>query len=380
MLAICAIRNINHRLSGMAGIPDRVLSLIGASGQSRRAFAQDIGLDDSKLSKSLSGVRRFSSLDLSRIADKCGVSVDWLVTGEEPGIMAAATTIRGETDPALDAAKRYGTIRRDLATLGWEQPWRPVDRQASCGTDAQQGEALAGAALARVSDAGFSVKEASLPALIENTFGIDVAVVPPAGEFDGLAVSLYEQVRLVVLGTSQVPARQRFALAHELGHLLAGDAPGVHLDKNVYDQSRAKDASETRANAFAAAFLMPEPVLRKAAGPAGLAEDEFARLACDLQVSPWVLAIRLRQLHLIGPETCRRFRKISAARASSMAGRSQEFAKRVAEASLGRHPGLLVRDAYMAYETGATTLRLYASLLGVDRDELRRSLETREGD
>ena len=55
----------------MEGIPDRVLSLIEASGLSRRAFAQDIGLDDSKLSKSLSGARRFSSLDLARIADRC---------------------------------------------------------------------------------------------------------------------------------------------------------------------------------------------------------------------------------------------------------------------------------------------------------------------
>ena len=54
----------------MQGIPDRVLSLIEASGLSRRAFAQEIGLDDSKLSKSLSGARRFSSLDLARIADR----------------------------------------------------------------------------------------------------------------------------------------------------------------------------------------------------------------------------------------------------------------------------------------------------------------------
>ena len=62
----------------MEGIPDRVLNLIEASGQSRRAFAQDIGLDDSKLSKSLSGARRFSSLDLARVADKCGVTIEWL--------------------------------------------------------------------------------------------------------------------------------------------------------------------------------------------------------------------------------------------------------------------------------------------------------------
>ena len=114
----------------MQGIPGRVLSLIEASGLSRRAFAQEIGLDDSKLSKSLSGTRRFSSLDLARIADRCHVTVDWLVTGEEPPLAVAARTTSGEARTALEAAKRYTTMRGDLASLGWPQPWRPVPLNA----------------------------------------------------------------------------------------------------------------------------------------------------------------------------------------------------------------------------------------------------------
>ena len=110
----------------MQGIPDRVLSLIEASGLSRRAFAHEIGLDDSKLSKSLSGTRRFSSLDLARIADRWNVTVDWLVTGEEPPLAVAARTTSGDARTALEAAKRYSTMRGDLASLGWAQPWRPV--------------------------------------------------------------------------------------------------------------------------------------------------------------------------------------------------------------------------------------------------------------
>ena len=38
-----------------------------------------------------------------------------------------------------------------------------------------------------------------------------------------------------------------------------------------------------------------------------------------------------------------------------------------------------MRDAYAAYETGATTLRPYANLLGVDVDELRQNLESEQG-
>ena len=115
-----------------------------------------------------------------------------------------------------------------------------------------------------------------------------------------------------------------------------------------------------RANSFASAFLMPEPVLRAATGTAGLTEDTFAALACDLQVTPSALAIRLQQLRLIDAGTCDRFRKITAAKAASAAGRGEEFAQRVADANTPRPPGLLVRDAYAAYETGATTLRPYA--------------------
>jgi len=362
----------------MEGIIDRVLSLFEASGQNRRAFAQDIGLDDSKLSKSLNGARRFSSLDLARIADKCGVTVDWLVTGEEPALAVAARTTSGQARTALEAAKRYSTMREDLAVFGWEQPWRPLEAEIPGGTYAEQGKALAAAALARATEAGLSLTGASLPALVEKAFGADVAVVALEEGFDGLAASS-DEAKLIVLGTSQVPARQRFTLAHELGHLLAGDDQGVHLDKDVYDRAQAKDPSEMRANGFASVFLMPEGILRSAAGTTGLDEKTFAALSCDLQVSPSALAIRLQQLRLIDAGTCDRFKKVTAARAAALASRGEEFARRVADAGTPRPPGLLVRDAYLAYESGATTLRPYASLLGVDVDELRQALEAEEG-
>jgi len=362
----------------MEGIPGRVLSLIEASGLSRRAFAQDIGLDDSKLSKSLGGARRFSSLDLARVAERFGVTIEWLLTGEEPALALAARTTTGQARTALEAAKRYSVMREDLAAFGWEQPWRPLDVRALDGTYAERGRALAVAALARITSAGLPLTAADLPALIETAFGADVAVVLLDEGFDGLSAAS-DEAKLIVAGTSAVPARQRFTLAHELGHLLAGDDQGVHLDKDIYDRAQAKDPSEMRANAFASTFLMPEGLLREAAGTSGLTEDGFAGLACDLKVTPSALAIRLQQLRLIDAGTCDRFRKLTAARAAAVSGRSAEFARRVADASSPRPPGLLVRDAYAAYEAGATTLRPYASLLGVDADELRAALEGDEG-
>ena len=56
-----------------------------------------------------------------------------------------------------------------------------------------------------VAEAGRSVDDADLPGLIEEVFGADVAVVALGAGFDGLAASS-DDAKLIVLGTSQVPA------------------------------------------------------------------------------------------------------------------------------------------------------------------------------
>lgn len=362
----------------MSSVPERVLSLIEASGLTRREFGQQVGLDESKMSKSLSGARRFSSVDLARIADLGKVTVDWLITGEEPPLALAARTTGGNAGIALTAAKRYSTLRTDIAALGYPQPWQARSQVLSRGGYAEQGRSLARDALTRVTEAGRSIATGNLVTLIEEVFGVDVAVVELGTGLDGLAASS-EQVKLIVLATSQVPARQRFTLAHELGHLLAGDDQDVHLDRDVYDKTQSKDPSEMRANAFASAFLMPEDLLRTALGSTGLTEPAFAALACDLMVTPSALAYRLLHLRLIDAGTCDRYKAITASRAASLAARGEEFAQRVTQASTPRPPGLLVRDTYAAYECGAATLRPYANLLGVDVDELRQALESEHG-
>lgn len=362
----------------MSSVPERVLSLIEASGLNRRAFGLQVGLDESKMSKSLSGARRFSSVDLARIAELCQVTVDWLLTGEEPPLAMAARTTSGRAGAALDAAKRYSTLRTDIASLGFPQPWQPgVAARGSVGY-VQQGRSLAQEALARITEAGRSINTHNLVTMVEEVFGVDVAVVELGGGFDGLAASS-EDVKLIVLATSHVPARQRFTLAHELGHLLAGDDQDVHLDRDVFDKAQGKDPSEMRANSFASAFLMPESTLRDAVGSTGLTEHGFAVLACDLVVTPSALAYRLLHLRLIDAGTCDRYKTITGARAASMAGRGEDFARWVTEANTPRPPGLLVRDTYAAYESGAATLRPYANLLGVDVDDLRRALESEHG-
>lgn len=345
---------------------------------SRRAFGQRIGLDESKMSKSLGGARRFSSVDLARIAELCQVTVDWLITGDEPPLAMAARTTGGSAATAIAAARRYSTLRADMASFGYPQPWRPLPGRLAGGGYADQGRRLAQEALARVGKADRSVATENLANVIEEVFGADIAIVELGSGFDGLATSS-EHVKLIVLATSHMPTRQRFTLAHELAHLLADDDQDVHLDRDVYDKAQARDPSEMRANAFAASFLMPEDTLRAAVGATGLTDATFAALACDLVVTPSALAYRLLQLRLIDAGTCDRFKSLTAAKAAHTAGRGESFAHLVTEAARPRPPGLLVRDTYTAYEAGAATLRPYANLLGVDVDQLRHAVESEHG-
>lgn len=114
----------------------------------------------------------------------------------------------------------------------------------------------------------------------------------------------------VVIGVNEGhhPNRQRFTIAHELGHfLLHRDSATVFIDASPLffrDERSAKgtDEEEIEANEFAAELLMPAPVLRQLVN--GQAVDPFderalQRLAAKFGVSPLALTIRLTRLNLI---------------------------------------------------------------------------------
>ncbi|MEU1047252.1 TetR/AcrR family transcriptional regulator [Streptomyces sp. NPDC005897] len=57
----------------------RVREVIAAAGVSQREFARRVVMDPSKLSRSLSGTRRFTAAELARIADEGRVDAGWLL-------------------------------------------------------------------------------------------------------------------------------------------------------------------------------------------------------------------------------------------------------------------------------------------------------------
>ncbi|MEV0590864.1 helix-turn-helix domain-containing protein [Nonomuraea cavernae] len=367
----------------MAGdIAERVRELIARSGLTQAEFAAKTGLDPSKMSKSLAGKRRFTSLDLARIADVGGASVDWLLgtaTGM-PSVAARSSAVSSSpTEEAVREAETLAQLRADLSYLGYSRQVVALGPVPTSGLCVEQGRRLAEKARDHAQRSGFDPWEKrDLADPLEEAFGVDVRIVRLPDGFDGLGWA-DEHCRLMVVNTSRVPARQRFTIAHELGHLLAGDDQGLHLDANLHDAGHRKRPTEMRANAFAAEFLLPEALLRAEAARLTWSEESFARLACRLWVTPVNLAWRLLGLELIDRRQFDVLGRMTAASAARLAGAMSVFAEWIASASRPRVPTSLVRTTYQAYADGKATLRPFANLLGVDTATLRQAIsEPRE--
>ncbi len=65
-------------------LQDRVRLLVKSSLTTQRDFARTVGLEPTKLSKSLNGLRRFTPSELATIATAADVSLVWLVDGSGP--------------------------------------------------------------------------------------------------------------------------------------------------------------------------------------------------------------------------------------------------------------------------------------------------------
>lgn len=152
----------------------------------------------------------------------------------------------------------------------------------------------------------FDINEAPVPVEeIATALGADVQIEPLEG---GLSGVLYRDGDRTVLGVNgwHAEVRQRFTIAHELGHLqLHQDALFVDglLHRDTMS-SRAVNTHEIEANAFAAELLMPRHLLlaelHDRMPKSGVADPSrlTKQLAVTFDVSEQAMEIRLANLGL----------------------------------------------------------------------------------
>jgi len=124
-----------------AELRERVRGLVHTMPGAQREFAAAIGLDETKLSKALTGTRRFSPHELVRVAEYCGVTVNWLLNGSDDALTVTAVpapAARPASDP--DHLAQSEPRRRILETA-WaliaERGYHKVrisDIAKACGT------------------------------------------------------------------------------------------------------------------------------------------------------------------------------------------------------------------------------------------------------
>lgn len=121
----------------------------------------------------------------------------------------------------------------------------------------------------------------------------------------------------LIVNAGHHPNRQRFTIAHELGHLRLhhGDSDRLFIDTEMRIYQRVGQAGaahymspgstttpseEREANMFAAALLMPAPLLEHAALQRNLWDElDIASMARMFAVSEQAMSIRLLQLRVV---------------------------------------------------------------------------------
>jgi AcrR family transcriptional regulator len=124
-----------------AELRTRVRELIRSMPGAQREFAAAIGLDETKLSKSLTGTRRFSPHELVRVAECCGVTVNWLINGSDDALTVTAVpapAARPASDPEHHTQSEprrriLETAWRLIAEHGYHRV-RIADIAKACGT------------------------------------------------------------------------------------------------------------------------------------------------------------------------------------------------------------------------------------------------------
>jgi Zn-dependent peptidase ImmA (M78 family) len=156
-----------------------------------------------------------------------------------------------------------------------------------------------------------NVRRAPVPVdAIARSLGVDVRYAPTTDDVSGALVRDGKSA-VIAVNSAQHENRQRFTIAHEIGHFILHKRTEKHFDEDFridYRNSVSSEATqrdEIEANAFAAALLMPESFLKRDFLRMGTdeidADHAMRTLAVRYKVSRRAMELRLLNLGFISP-------------------------------------------------------------------------------
>lgn len=141
----------------------------------------------------------------------------------------------------------------------------------------------------KITDVPIDVEE------VARACGLQVKYINRGKGFDG---QLLKERRLIEVQADVHPHRQRFTIAHEIGHHVLGHNPVVC----AFDDRASRDprkTNEKQAQLFAAELLMPDALLRKYWTEL---KRDYKAMAQKFYVSEQAMFLRLDEAGLLGLE------------------------------------------------------------------------------
>ena len=254
-------------------IGQRIKSARMNSGLSQDELAKKLDVHRPTISQIESGKRAVDTVELvalSRILEQplsffVELNPDTQTAEDELNILYRADDISESDKPVIDdfirLCKDYAEIEK-FSGIEKDTPFPLWKKSVRTKPQAIQDGEKAAISLRKLLDLGTSpVKD--LSSILEN-YGIKVFFRSlQSSKAWGFSVSSKELGHCIFVNTACVRSRQLFTLAHELGHLYMDQKHTVtmfseHDSPNSTRQYGNTNLLEVRANAFAAAFLIPE--------------------------------------------------------------------------------------------------------------------------
>ncbi len=364
-------------------IGERVARERAQAGLSQRELAVRAELSQPTLARIETGERRALTLaELDRIAVALEIPLTLLTKGNpvRERMRVAARASEGVKEELKQAERQVGEIlalddrldrfvpdgrRAGRQRAAWQR------RTSMPVADAEEeGRALADKVRERLGLGLGPVPD--IAELVESAIGLDTAALElPEGVSGFTALDPDRDVTIAVVRTLDVPERQRFSLAHEVGHVLLSDSVATHrLDGR-------RTPAERRCDAFARHLLAPAEGVRRwmeCLTGAEPGRKECAMAARHYGVSLPVLLIQCKELGLLTDAQAERIKGPTGRELAWTYGWGPQYVVECEAAAQVRPPRRIMERAVEAYRAGRIGVRAIAALSGADPRATEREL------
>lgn len=270
-----------------------------ASGLTQDAVAAKLNLNRSAVSQIESGTRAVTSLELDKLAFLYGRDIREFLRGDFQEKESLVALFRAnpdvvESEEVMDSLRHCVALAREQSNLeklldiyqnGRAIATYPVSAPGRKWDAIEQGEAIANEERQRLG-LGFAPIE-DIAELLESE-GIRTSQVALSNDISGFTLNARDVGPLIVVNKKHPAVRRRYSYAHEYAHVLFDRS----MSGVVSRESERNNMPEVRANAFAAAFLMPENGIRHYL--ATLGKDKASRMQAELFDESGTATIEMR--------------------------------------------------------------------------------------